>query len=51
MLVPASVSDPDVFRVISVTLGVRLVLWPTLYGVGLVQVIETGVEAFALVTV
>jgi hypothetical protein len=51
LLVPASVSEPDVFRVISVRLGVRLALWLTWYGVGLVQAIETGVAAFALVTV
>jgi hypothetical protein len=51
LLVPASEYEPDVFRVISVTLGVMPVLWLTLYGVELVQVTETGTAAFALVTV
>lgn len=51
MLVPASVSEPDVFRVISVTLGVRPVLWLTLYGVGMVQLTETEEAGFALIVV
>ena len=36
---------------ISTTLGVRPVLWLTLYGVGLVQATDTEVAAFALVIV